>query len=391
MRTAGRELVVGLVFFALMGLLGFITLTVGRDALAATEPVSFRFSNAQGLAPGSEVWLNGVPSGTVKEIAVERDGTVRASARLSNPLSALDLSRGVTVEVREKSALGGAVLAVETLPAHDGKAPRSLEEIQARTWSSSAGGFGAIGETAVESLVRSSEESPGFLGRALLGEKGLRDLTESLAGIRETTDRLSRLVADADAGKGTLGLLLRDEETASALKKAIANLESVTDRAARGKGLLPRLLDDAATADRFDRILADIEDLTGGLRGGKGSLGLLLKDEALYHDLRAIAADVRKFTDGMGDANGLLPRLLRDETMARDFETVLSEARGTFADLREVVGGVREGRGTLGKLMTDDALYHDVRDAVRSLQRSFEESRENAPILTFAGFLFRAF
>ena len=391
MRTQGREVVVGLIFFGLMGLLGFITLTVGSEVLAETESAAFRFENARGLAVGSEVWVNGVPSGTVKTLVIQPNGTVEASARLRNPISALDLTRGAVVEVREKSALGGAVISIETLSKHDGKAPRSLNELQARTWATQAGGFGAIGSSAVQKLVDSSHDDPGFLGRALLGQEGPEDLSKAISEIRKVAENLNRVVADAEAGKGTLGLLLRDEATATSLKNAIANVEKFTDRAANGKGLLPRLLDDPDTADRFDRVLADLQDLTSGLREGKGTLGLLIKDEALYHDLRAIAGDVRKFTDGLGDAQGLLPRLLRDEAMAKDFEGMVSEARGTFTELREIASGVRDGKGSLGKLVNDDALYEDVRDAVRSLQRSFEESRENAPILTFAGFLFRAF
>ena len=384
MRTQGREVVVGLIFFGLMGLLGFITLNVGSKVLAETEPVTFRFENARGLAAGSEVWVNGVPQGTVKEIVVQPNGTVEAAARLSSSLSTLDLTRGAVIEVREKSALGGAVISIETLSKHDGRAPRSLNELTSRTWPSRAGGFGAIGENAVDRLVEASEDSPAFLGKALIGPDGVENFKKSIANFE-------RLMEEANSGKGALGMLLRDEATATSLKNAIANIESVTERAAKGKGLLSRLLDDEVAADRFDRMLADLQDLTSGLREGKGTLGMLIKDEALYRDLRAIAGDVRKFTDGLGDSNGLLPRLLRDEAMARDFEATLSEARGTFADLREITGGVKEGKGSLGLLLTDDSLYYDVKDAVRSLQRSFEESRENAPILTFAGFLFRAF
>jgi phospholipid/cholesterol/gamma-HCH transport system substrate-binding protein len=391
MRDHGREIVVGLVFFALMGVLGWVTLTVGREAFEETEAVSFRFENASGLAEGAEVWINGVPSGTVKTVGVDPDGTVRATTMLRNPLSALDLSKGAVVEVRDKSTLGGAVLSVTLLRKHDGKAPTDLAALQERVWTAKTGGFGAVGEAAVEELVESSEASPGFLGKALLGEKGLDDLTKSLESLRSMVDRIERMTADADAGKGVLGMLLKDDETAASLKRTVTNLESLTEKATAGKGLLPRLLDDPATADRFDRILEDLQSVTGDLREGKGTMGRLLKDESLYEDLRASVADIRKFTEGIGDADGLLPRLLRDEALADDFEKTLTEARGSFEDLRLVAADVRAGKGTLGKLMTDESLYHEVRDAVRSLRRSFEESRENAPILTFAGFLFRTF
>ena len=77
--------------------------------------------------------------------------------------------------------------------------------------------------------------------------------------------------------------------------------------------------------------------------------------------------------------------------MADDFQGVVADARNSLRNLNGLLEDINHGKGTVGKLMTDEALYADLKDAVRSIQRSFEEARENAPILTFAGFLFKTF
>lgn len=378
MRSHGREIVVGFVFFALLGLLGFITLDIGGEVLAETEAITFRFDKVSGLGVGAEVWINGLPSGTVKSVSFEEDGTVIATAGMRRPLKDLRFPLGARVDVRSKSTLGGAVIAIEILRTRSKgdreDLPTDLATLQSKVWTAKPGGLDALAEFT----------EPGTLGKSLVGEEGFENLNRSLADVREFTESLNR-------GQGVLGVLLKDDATAASLKKAVANLESLTEKATTGKGLLPRLLDDQGTADRFERILANVESISGDLRDGKGTMGRLFKDEALYADLRAAVADIRKFTDGIGDAQGLLPRLIRDEKMASDFESTLSEARDSFANLSAVASDMRAGRGTLGKLVTDETLYYEVRDAVRSLRRSFEESRENAPILTFAGFLFRTF
>src|SRR5688572_22421308 len=114
MRSQGREFIVGIVFVLLLGALGVITFVLGNDAFQRKERVEFRFDDAAGLTTGSEVWLNGLPSGTVKEIAIAPDGTVTAIAGLKHRLGDLDLSKGVLVEVKEKSSLGGAIVSITT-------------------------------------------------------------------------------------------------------------------------------------------------------------------------------------------------------------------------------------------------------------------------------------
>jgi phospholipid/cholesterol/gamma-HCH transport system substrate-binding protein len=387
----GREFLVGIVFFLLMGVLGTITLVLGRDVFQSTEAVEFRFEEVAGLTEGSEVWINGLPSGIVKEIAIVPDGTVTARARMRNRIADLDLSRGAVVEVKEKSSLGGAVVAVTTLRTPAPDAPKSLEALQSRLWKAKAGGFGSIGETAVDALVKSSEESPAFLGKALLGEEGVKDLQDGLDELRETVKSVRRWVDDADREDSALAVLLKDKETGRRLRDTVENLADLTAKARSTDSLVGKLVSDPEAGKKFDRILEGLDAFAGDLREGKGTLHKLVNDPSLYDEARAAVADLRKFTEGMNDEKGTVHRLLHDPKMADDLADTLSSARTTLDEVQALVADARSGKGTFGKLLTDDSLYQEVRTAVRSINRSFEESRENAPILTFAGFLFRAF
>jgi phospholipid/cholesterol/gamma-HCH transport system substrate-binding protein len=383
MRNHGREFVVGVVFFTMLGALAILTIVLGGDVLAAREKTTFRFDNVAGLTEGSEVWINGLPSGTVKNIRIEPDGTVLATAGMKHGLGSLNLANGVKVEVKEKSSLGGAVISIETTkpgqPAPP-DAPKSVEQIEQRTWTAKAGGFGAIGETAMKELDALTEKKPGFLGKAL----GLEGTGDVMKDIRDVAAELKSFTADLKNPDGTLHL--RDD-----VREAVANLKSLTDQASKGEGTLGLLMNDKEMRDKVKEIVDTLETTAKDIREGKGSLGKFLKDDAVYEDIRASVASLKKFTGDLDTSEGLLPRLVRDKKMAEDFEATLADARLSLKDLGGVVADIRAGRGTVGKLVTDEALYNDIKDAVRSIQRSFEEARENAPILTFAGFLFKTF
>jgi hypothetical protein len=391
MRNSGREFIVGLVFFLLLGALAVITLKTGTDQFSSKEAMTLRFDDVAGLAKGSEVWINGLPSGTVREIGIAPDGIVTATARMRNKVSELDLSKGVAVEVKDKSSLGGAVVSIRTLKEADPKAPKSLEEIQARTWSAKAGGLSAVGEGAVNSLIKGSDDKPGFLGKALLGDDGLKDLNASLADLKETLKEVKTWIEGADKDNSLLAVLLKDKEAGDRLKKTIANFEEMTTKANTGDGLLGKLLNDAETGKKFDRIVDGLEKFSVSLKNEEGSLYKFMNDGTVFEDVKKAVADIKEFTGGMNDEKGTLHRLMHDEKLANNIDETITSAKASFDELKTIATDVKEGKGTLGKLVNDPSLYNELKDTLATLKRTFEEGRENAPILTFAGFLFRTF
>ena len=380
MRDNAREFIVGIVFFALVGALGVLTLVLGADAFHRTEEVTFRFQEVAGLAKGADVWINGLPSGQVKSIAIAPDGTVEATALMRTNLAEMDLRSGAKVAVKSKSALGGAIISFDTRQ-EGGKT--SLGEILGTTWKAKKESFEAVGDKISEvsgdlqGLLKDAREGTGLLAKLIKDPKVAEDFTKMLSNFRAVSD-------DIAAGKGTLGRLARDESLYNRLDAAVASLERFTEDARAGKGALGMLLNDEAFRKRLDGVVTNLDGMVADARAGKGTIGKLLADDSLFRNLDAAVTDLGTFTKQVNEGNGLLHQLAYDKQTGDDF-------RGTMNDLKVILGDVRAGKGTVGKLMTDEALYQDLRDATRSLQRSFEEARENAPILTFAGFLFKTF
>lgn len=391
MRSYGREFTVGIVFFLLLGALGVITFVLGNDVFQRKEMVVLRFDDVAGLTTGSEVWINGLPSGTVKTVEIAPDGIVSATAYLKHKLADLDLTRGVLVEVKEKSSLGGAVIGITIRKAPDKSLPTTVEAIQARVWSARAGGLAAVGESVVDKFVAASDDSPAFLGKALVGAEGIDNFNAAIKDLRDTVADIKEWSKGVDEGKGTLGLLIKDEETRANVKGFLADARELTRKANAGEGLLGKLMNDGELAKKFESVVDDVKRFSTNLDNKDGSLYKLVNDPALYDDARAAVADIRKFSEGMNDPNGTVYRLMHDGKLADDLSAAASSAKLSFDDLHLVVADIREGKGTLGKLATDPALYDDLRETLGTLKRSFEEARENAPILTFAGFLFRTF
>ena len=75
------------------------------------------------------------------------------------------------------------------------------------------------------------------------------------------------IVADVKSGKGTLGLLLYDEPTASSLKVSLNNLKEVSAK----------------------------------LNSGQGTLGKLISDDSLYLSVQSTMKKADRMIDGLGD------------------------------------------------------------------------------------------
>jgi len=380
MRDDNREFIVGIVFLALMGALAAITLNLSGGLFKPSETQEFRFDRVAGLTEGSEVWINGVPSGNVKSVSIDADGRVRATAKLKNRLEDIDLGAGGRVEVKSKSALGGAVISIDT---NDPTGSKDLKEMVGRVWPAMKDPFLSVGESVrdvgseVKSLLDKVGQGEGTLARLINDKAMADDLSKTLENLRRVTDRL-------EAGEGSAGKLLRDDGLYAKLDAAAGKLDALLARMDRGEGTLGKLLTDETMAEDLAATVRDLRSVAGRLERGEGTIGKLLTDESVYRDIKAATADLGDITRQVKEGKGLLGRLLHDEELGED-------TASTLRDVRDIVADAKAGRGTLGKLLSDDGLYNDARDALRSIQRSSEEARENAPILTFAGFLFKTF
>jgi len=371
-----RELLVGLVFAGLLGGLVGMTLWVEKPGLFRGTPpfhMTTRFHDVAGLREGGEAWIYGTVAGRVEKIRPDGKGAVLVDLDLNyDPQMHADS----VVKISQSSALGGAIVSI-----HPGTeaSPRISQEIY--DGRSVSDPFQEISNAVAElkEPLKNTVES---------AKKVFADFSQHsdqiASNLDKTLDNLKTVSDDLKEHKGTLGKLLGDDKPYEDLKEAIAGLKKIADDANGAGGTIDVLLHDKTVAGNMSKSIENLRTVSDDLVAGKGTIGKLFKDDSLYDRLDAAAGDIGSLVADAKNGKGLLHTLIYDEAIGKRLDTISD-------DVATITGKVRRGEGTLGKLINDDKLYADLQNAIKKLGGGVDDVRENAPILTFAGFLFKGF
>lgn len=372
-----RELFVGALFAVLLTLLLATTLWIDDPGFfrkkAGTFAMTARFRDVAGLTENAEVWVYGTPGGTVKAIRPDGKGAVEVDLLLdSDPGMRTDAS----VAIKSKSALGGAVVAI-----HPGTP-------EAPVWPGGVFDGRAVADPFREIADLASEIRAPLKATLANAEKVSKDFSEKSGSIVDNLDAFAKNARQVSeqliGGKGTLAKLLSDDKLHKDLEAAVASIRKVADEAQTGGGTLDVLLHDKQLAADLKEAASRAKSVVAKLDDGQGTLGRLLNDPKPFDDLAAAVTDLRSITDDVRHGKGTLGKLIYDEQLGKRLDTITD-------DVAAITGKIRRGEGTLGRLVNDETVYTDLKEALRGLRAGTDDVRENAPILTFAGFLFGGF
>lgn len=321
------EFIVGL-FVVLMFIgLAFFTIVISgaaffRETLTNIEVV---MPDAMGVRRNDPVIAKGTTVGAVTEVFYEQDG-VHVRAELEAPVVFYE---DYHITVVATSILGGRQLVIK-----EGTPTKSVV-------------------TEVTKLVG---HKPSDL---------MEDAAEAVAKVREfldsdALDNLEKFSSDLaaisgrlNAGEGTIGRLLTEDELYTNLNSAVADISSIADRLERGEGTLGRLLS---------------------------------SDDELYTNLNSAVADISSITDRLERGEGTLGKLLSED------DQIYTNLTATVENLRIVSDRIVAGEGTIGKLLSeDDELYGNVNGAVTDVREMLDDMREANTLSTFSGLLFGGF
>jgi phospholipid/cholesterol/gamma-HCH transport system substrate-binding protein len=182
--------------------------------------------------------------------------------------------------------------------------------------------------------------------------------------------RVDNLLAGVEAGKGNIGLLIRDDELYKRLNGIASEGQKLLSDVRSGNGSLSKLLysdefyqELRSPIRRIDKILADLD-------AGQGTAGRLLKDPALYDELQKSMGEVRTLIADVNAGKGTAGKLLKDDTLHRRLDELLTKMNGT-------VDKINSGQGTVGQLLSNPALYEAMTGATREFQSLAKDMRAN--------------
>jgi phospholipid/cholesterol/gamma-HCH transport system substrate-binding protein len=192
----------------------------------------------------------------------------------------------------------------------------------------------------------------------------------TLDSVNATLRRIDNIVAQVEAGKGTVGKLLVDEALYSRMLAAVTEVQKITAAVSSGKGTLGRLVYDEALYDRVMASLQRLDTVIQDVQQGQGTMGKLLRDPALYEEARAAIAEFRRVGADLNAGKGTAGKLLKDEAAYRQIRDLLTK-------LDAMVERVNSGQGTLGQLLVNPQLYESLSGATSELRTLIKDVRAN--------------
>lgn len=221
-----------------------------QQLFRSTIHLSGVFKDVSGLQPGNNVRLSGVNIGTIDNIAIITDTSVRVSIVIDDKVRQF-INKDAIASIGSEGLMGNKVLIINP-------------------------GIGS--SELIENNDVIATNKPIDLDDVMLSLKHTLENASSITG------NLASITENIESGKGTIGRLIMDkswrqnfDSIFTALKTGSAGFETIMSKV--------NSMDDAissfkSTIANTSTITGNLADITGSIQSGKGMLGKLLMDES---------------------------------------------------------------------------------------------------------------
>jgi len=254
----------GLFVFLGTALIFLAIFLVGNKDSLFSEKISMKayFSNVEGLRTGASVRLSGMDVGTVSKIVLIKNGqnaNVEVTFEVRNEVShfvRLDSQASIETE----GLVGAKILALT---------PGSADF-----------------EIAPEGSVIKSKD-PVNMAEIIAETQGIIKYT------KEITKDFSEIVAKVNQGKGSIGLLVNDDQlyhsTVKITKSADKSLNLITSKLNELSSFVDGLSRNTNNVlEKLDTTIVNISGMVADVKNGKGFVGKLLTDETPFDSIKVI-------------------------------------------------------------------------------------------------------
>ncbi|MBC2839551.1 MlaD family protein [Robiginitalea sp. SC105] len=282
-KATGNNVRLGLFVIAGTALLLLAAYLIGNEQkiFSRTFEISTVFKNVGGLQEGNNVRYSGINVGTVREIRMENDTSIRVYMRIESEMQRH--IKGDAVALVGSDGLVGSML-VNILPG-EGQGPPVTEGMEIPSFSrittqDMLSTLNVTNENAAQltadllAVTHSLKNGSGVLGQLLNDSILAGDFRESLANLKRTTARsaamfarLEDLIAGWDTDESAAGLLFDNPDFAARLQQTAARLDS--------------------TGQELHRFARRLNSMTDATAEGQGVAGVLLKDTVSARHLQS--------------------------------------------------------------------------------------------------------
>jgi phospholipid/cholesterol/gamma-HCH transport system substrate-binding protein len=335
------ELKVGItVIAALITLAVLVFLMSGTGGIFTSKfTLVTYFDNAEGLRSGQPVDLQGVPIGSVKTVRVvpgRQQSPVQVVMSINNQYKPF-IRTDTRATVMTAGVLGESFV---DLDSSQSKGPE----------------------------VRDGQELPP--GNA----PGLQDVVRSSQGTLENlnhlVNRLDRIVAQVEGGKGTVGQLINDPTLIRKMNAVVDGAQQLLNDVNKGRGTIGQLFTDETLYRKAIDAVDKLGRIVDEINSGKGNLGLLVKDETLMRNANQTITKVNRLMDDVNAGKGALGKFAKDEAFAARLQNIVD-------NLSKITEQLESGQGSAGQFLRNPSLYNNTDQLLTETRGLIKAIREN--------------
>ena len=250
-------------------IVGIYFIGAGRQLFTSTFRISAVFKDVAGLQPGNNVRLSGINVGTVDNIMIVSDTTVRVEILIDESTRKF-IKKDAVASIGSEGLMGNKTIIVYP---------------------------GTGGKTEIENNDIVQTTSP-------LGvDDFMISLKRTIDNATKITSDLSKITENIQSGKGSIGRLLMDQSISQNVDSTFTNLK---DGSAGFKILMNKAndIDEILTSlkttiNNTSSITSNVSKITDSIHSGKGTIGMLLMDSTMRQNIDSTVANLKESSAGL--------------------------------------------------------------------------------------------
>ncbi len=313
-------------FFITLGVILFIVaiyfIGTKQNLFKQNVKVSAVFSDVKGLRVGGNVRFTGINVGTVSELTILSDSTVKVELSIDQQVIRF-IKKNSMATIASEGLLGSKIVVLlpgspDEKPIEEGETLPTLEPVE------------------IDDILREIQTS----------SERISSVSYNLI---EITEKINR-------GEGIFGKIFTDTTMTYNLTQASRNLRDISENIKQGEGLIGKLFADTSFANNLDttgQFLSDfssnLAEITNKIERGEGIFGRFFTDTTLTQNIYIASKNLNKSTENLGyvtanligvtdkmnKGEGVFSKMLVDSTFADSLDLTLQELNKTLIELRE--------------------------------------------------------
>jgi len=305
--------------------------------------ITSTFTNVSGLQVGNNVRFSGINVGTVNNIIIVNDTSVKVDMVIKKEVSQF-IKTDCKVTLGSDGIIGDKLVIIipgspDAKLLKDGQRLSSVEPIETNV----------------------------IMARLDVTTKNVENVTK----------QLSQISFDINQGHGTISRLIQDSILAENLNQTIANLNKFS-KGLTGSDVVMASL--KVTAGNAENISYQLAGIMNKINKGDGTLGKLIQDSSIANNLNQIILNLKESSKGLAGSDTIMAKL----------NVTAGNAAQISKQLTNMMTKINKGNGTLSRLISDTTLAENLDETLINLKNSSKGLDENMTALKHT-FLLRGY